>query len=114
MSAAASLAALPVFSATGITLNYASQIEAEPRVVNTIDELPASGLRLLGGEHGEAGPLPPSVARRLSREMDIHAGGHGVEWPADEVYVSLPRPGCYPWPSFDRTTREFEYERTDP
>ncbi|MDX1550042.1 PepSY-associated TM helix domain-containing protein [Novilysobacter spongiicola] len=113
MSAAASLAALLVFSATGITLNHASQIEAEPRVVNTTDELPASVLRPLAGEHGEAAPLPPSVAEWFSREMDIHAGGRGAEWSEDEVYVSLPRPGGDAWLAIDRTTGEFEYERTD-
>src|SRR5690606_36578128 len=98
---------------TGITLNHASQIEAEPRVVNTTDELPASVLRPLAGEHGEAAPLPPSVAEWFSREMDIHTAGRNAEWTEDEVYESLPRPGGDAWLAIDRTTGEFEYERTD-
>ena len=36
-----------------------------------------------------------------------------AEWSADEVYLSLPRPGGDAWLSIDRASGAVEYERTD-
>lgn len=112
MSAAVSLAALLVFSATGITLNHAAQIEATPRVDTRTDTLPASVLRSLSGDYTEGAPLPASVVDWLATEMNVLAKGRSAEWADDEVYVSLPRPGGDAWLAIDRATGELEYEQT--
>lgn len=112
MSAAVSLAALLVFSATGITLNHSAQIESEPRIQTRTDTLPASVLRSLGGEFTAAAPLPTTASDWLAKEMGIHVSGHSVEWSDDEVYISLPRPGGDAWLAIDRDSGELEYEKT--
>ncbi len=112
MSAATSLATLLVFSATGITLNHAAQIESEPNIQTHTEILPASVLRSLSGEFESAAPIPGIVADWLSKEMDIRVAGRSVEWSEDELYVSLPRPGGDAWLSIDRQSGELEYENT--
>lgn len=113
MSAAVSLAALLVFSATGITLNHAAQIESRPAVSNRTATLPPSVLRTLQGDFEEDAPLPPSARDWLSQEMDLRVAGRSVEWSDGEVYISLPRPGGDAWLAIDRDSGELEYERTD-
>lgn len=113
MSAAVSLAALLVFSATGITLNHAAQIESRPAVSNRTATLPPSVLRTLEGDFDEGAPLPQTASDWLSREMDLRVGGRSVEWSDGEVYISLPRPGGDAWLAIDRDSGELEYERTD-
>lgn len=112
MSAAVSLAALLVFSATGITLNHAAQIESAPRIQTRTDTLPQSVLRSLSAEFTPAAPLPATASDWLAREMGIQTAGRSVEWSQDEVYLSLPRPGGDAWLAIDRATGELEYEQT--
>jgi hypothetical protein len=113
MSAAVSLAALLMFSVTGITLNHASQIESAPSTSNRTATLPASVLRTLEGDFDAATPLPRIASDWLAREMDIQVAGRSVEWSEDEVYISLPRAGGDAWLSIDRDSGALEYERTD-
>jgi len=112
MSASVSLAALLVFSATGITLNHAAQIESAPRIQTRTDTLPGSVLRSLSGEFAAAATLPASASDWLAQEMGIQTTGRSVEWSDDEVYISLPRPGGDAWLAIDRATGELEYEQT--
>lgn len=112
MSASVSLAALLVFSATGITLNHAAQIESAPRIQTRTDTLPGSVLRSLSGEFAAATPLPAGAADWLAKEMGIQTTGRSVEWSDHEVYISLPRPGGDAWLAIDRATGELEYEQT--
>ena len=112
MTASVSLAALLVFSATGITLNHAAQIESTAHTETRSETLPASVLRSFAGEFAPDAPLPASANDWLSREMDIHTSGRSVEWSDAEVYISLPQPGGDAWLAIDRMTGELEYEHT--
>ncbi|MDO9453820.1 MAG: PepSY-associated TM helix domain-containing protein [Stagnimonas sp.] len=114
ISAALSLIGLIVFAITGITLNHASQIKATPQVVTLKATLPEPLRESLATqpEQGTA-PLPPALRAWLADEWSLRSGGREAEWSADEVYLSLPRPGGDGWLSVDRASGELEYEQTD-
>ncbi|HRO59007.1 MAG TPA: PepSY-associated TM helix domain-containing protein [Burkholderiaceae bacterium] len=113
ISAAVSLVGLLSFAFTGFTLNHAADIEARPRVQTHEAMLPESlHERLADVAPGEA-PLPDALVRWLAAEVAIDVAGRPAEWSADEVYLSLPRPGGDAWLRIDRESGELEYERTD-
>ncbi|WP_315760614.1 PepSY-associated TM helix domain-containing protein [Sphingomonas sp. Y38-1Y] len=111
ISAAISLAAMLLFSITGITLNHASTISAEPVVTQRTGQLPAPLVRRLTGNGSE--PLSPAVADAVENAIGLDAIGRAAEWSDGEVYVALPRPGGDAWVSIDRTTGAIEAEVTD-
>ncbi|WP_221930902.1 PepSY-associated TM helix domain-containing protein [Telmatospirillum sp. J64-1] len=117
ISSALCLIGMLLFSATGITLNHASDIEARPQVTTLTRELPADLLEILAeaaDETGEAeAPLPPVLRDWLRQEMDLRVGSRPGEWSEGEIYVSLPRPGGDAWLSLDLESGEVFYERTD-
>ena len=102
-----------LFTATGITLNHAARIEAQPRVENRTGRLPAPLLVQLrtSPQSGEA-PLPPDVARWLDEALEVSVGRREAEWSPEEAYVSMPSPGADAWLSIDRETGAVEHERT--
>ena len=118
ISAAISLIGMLLFSVTGITLNHAADISTKPVVTRaqallpaaTLDELKAIAAQAV--EDGSAPAMPAATADWLRQEMDIRVAGHAVEWSADEVYVSLPRPGGDAWVNVDLATGEVERETT--
>jgi len=114
ISSAVCLVAMLLFTATGITLNHASRIEASPRVDNRRLELPAGLLPALAlaPEEGKQ-PLPAPVAHWLERELDLSLGGRAAEWSPEEAYLSMPSPGADAWLSLDRESGAVEFERTD-
>ena len=112
ISAAVSLVVLLLFTVTGITLNHASQIEAEPSVSSRNGILPASVLKSLQAVPATDAPLPPGVRRWLDAELGIRIDGRAAEWSDGEVYVSLPRPGGDAWLAIDRDSGDVEYELT--
>lgn len=113
ISSAVCLIGMLLFALTGITLNHASKIEAQPRVVNRTLMLPAPLLKTLA-KHGEASaPLPVDVTDWLGRQLDIPIGARAAEWSADEVYLSMPGPGTDAWLSIQRADGAVEYEHTD-
>lgn len=113
ISAAVSLVGMMLFAITGITLNHAGQIEAEPKVVSRKAELPADLLALLakGPEEGKR-PLPVALEPFLDKTVGADVAGREGEWSADEVYVALARPGGDAWLSIDRETGAVEHEKT--
>lgn len=114
ISAAISLAGMFVFSVTGLTLNHASTIAAEPKVVTAQGELPASMLGLLKREAGAQNtPLPAQVADEVQSLVGVKAAGVAAEWSDAEVYVAVPGPGRDAWVSIDRETGAIEAERTE-
>src|SRR5690606_4067196 len=116
ISSALCLLGMLAFAATGITLNHAGAIEAEPRVVSRNAELPAELLAqtaAAGIADGAKAPLPAGLRRWLAAQWAIHADGRDAEWSADEIYLSLPRPGGDAWLSIDRESGAVEYESTD-
>ena len=115
ISAALALAGLALLSVTGITLNHAGLIEAEPHVVTRKAAIPAP-LKAALAETAEAatGDAPlPEAARSWAREtLHVALGGQTAEWSPEEIYVSLPEPGGDAWLRLSLEDGEAEYERT--
>lgn len=113
VSAAVSLVAMMLFAVTGITLNHAATISAEPKVAERTATLPPPLVRQLSGQHAADAPLPPAVAGAVSRAIDLDPAGHAGEWSDGEVYIALPRPGGDAWVSIDRGSGAIKAEVTD-
>ncbi|WP_454714222.1 PepSY-associated TM helix domain-containing protein [Caulobacter segnis] len=113
ISAAVSLIGMMLFAITGITLNHAGQIEAQPKVVSRKATLPPELLAVLakGPEEGKR-PLPVQLEPFLDKAVGAEVAGREGEWSADEVYVALARPGGDAWVSIDRETGAVEHEKT--
>jgi hypothetical protein len=112
ISSAVCLMGMLLFSFTGITLNHASQIESAPQVTTRRAHVPMSVLGATDAEKRSV-PLDPTLSRWLRDELDVDAAGREAEWSADEIYLSLPRPGGDAWLRIDRTSGDLEYEITD-
>lgn len=114
ISAALCLVGMILFAATGITLNHAQQIKTRPVTVQQQATLPPELLEALrtGPEDGLA-PLPPALRAWLDAQWSLRTGAREAEWSADEVYLSLPRPGGDGWLAIDRGSGAVEFERTD-
>ena len=113
ISAALSLIGLLLFAVTGITLNHAADIPAEPVTVEQTATLPAPLLeRLTAFPEETTDPVPDAVARWASDALGIRIAGRPTETTADEIYVSLPEPGGDGWLTIDRATGEALRERT--
>jgi len=113
VSSALCLVCLIAFAGTGFTLNHASQIEAEARVVSRKAQAPAALLTALAAAPIEGKGAAPAELRSWARKaLKVHIGANLVEWSADEAYIALPRPGGDAWLSLDRQTGAAEYELT--
>lgn len=114
ISAAISLIGMMLFAITGITLNHAASIGAEPKVTEAAASLPAAMLsEIETTPEAESAPLPDAVASHLQTELSLDARGRPAEWSEEEVYVALPGPGKDAWISIDRATGDVTAERTD-
>lgn len=119
ISSALTLAGLLLFALTGITLNHAGSIEARPVLRSGSFELSpaergafARGAPPAGGS-GRA-PLPLSLHQPLQERLGLQwAADTEAEWGADEVYLSLPRPGGDAWLRVDRARGSLEWEDSD-
>lgn len=113
ISAAVSLAGLLLFAVTGITLNHAADIPAEPVSVETAATLPAPLLaRLADFPEETTDPVPDAVARWAADALSAPIAGRPTETTPTEIYVALPRPGGDGWLTIDRTTGEALRETT--
>jgi uncharacterized protein len=113
ISAALSLTGLLLFAVTGITLNHAADIPAEPVTVEQTAALPAPLVeRLTAFPEETTDPVPDAVARWASEALQVRIAGRPTETTADEIYVSLPEPGGDGWLTIDRATGEALRERT--
>lgn len=113
ISAALSLIGLLLFAVTGITLNHAADIPAEPVTVEQTATLPAPLLDRLAAFPGEStDPVPDAIARWASEALQVRIAGRPTETTADEIYVSLPEPGGDGWLTIDRATGDALRERT--
>jgi hypothetical protein len=113
VSAAVSLIGMMLFAITGITLNHAASISAEPQVTQGSAKLPASLLTALKTPTDPAAPLPDAVADHVKGAVGLDAHGHSGEWSEEEVYVALPGPGRDAWVSIDRASGAITSELTD-
>lgn len=113
ISSAVCLVAMLGFAITGITLNHAAQISADPVVSTDKATLPAPLLATLAKPASDSAPLPPAVADWLASKLDVRVGATPGDWSDDEVYLALPRPGGDAWLSIDRHSGAVETEVTD-
>jgi hypothetical protein len=113
ISGAVTLATTLMFAITGVTLNHSAQIEGKPRVrTETVKlSMPAIAALKTGPAKGLA-PVPNEVAASVASELRLDLRNKSAEWSADEVYVSLPRPGGDAWVAIERETGEASYETT--
>ncbi len=113
ISAAVSLAGLLLFAVTGITLNRAAWIPAEPVVVETTADLPPPMLERLAAFPAETtDPVPDAIARWAAGALGAQIAGRPTETTAEEIYVALPEPGGDGWLTVDRATGDVLRERT--
>lgn len=123
ISSAVALAAMLLFSITGITLNHATDIEARPTVSTWQDSLPPPLLESLSPAALDAkapspaettAPLPESLRLWLRQQHQLAIGAEQLaEWRADEIYLPMPRPGGDAWLRVDRASGEIEFENSD-
>lgn len=113
ISAGVSLAAMLLFAITGITLNHAATISAEPVVAERQGQLSASLLRPLGRAAAVKATIPGSVTADIERQVALNVAGRPVEWSDAEAYVALPRPGGDAWVSIDLASGAIRAETTD-
>lgn len=116
ISSAICLAAMLLFAVTGITLNHAGQIPAEPKVTERVIALPPE-LAATIAVPDEAvadieAPLPAELAAWLGKQIRTPLKGKPAEWSEFEIYLSLPRPGGDAWLAIDRETGEATHELT--
>ncbi len=112
ISAAVSLAAMLLFSITGITLNHAGSIAATPAVTPRAGVLPRPLVARLKAQPADL-MLPASVAAAVEHAVDLDPAGHAGEWSDADIYLALPRPGGDAWVSIDRGTGRITAEVTD-
>ncbi|EJU10376.1 hypothetical protein LH128_24467 [Sphingomonas sp. LH128] len=114
VSAAISLVGMLLFAATGITLNHAASIGAEPSVTQSQGKLPVALLAKLPARGDRTDPLPAEVAKAVAAAVPLDPSGRAADWTAeDEVYVAMPGPGRDAWVSIDRASGEVQAEVTD-
>lgn len=112
VSAAVSLAGMLLFAITGITLNHAATIGAEPQVTRAEATLPPPRLAELRGDHAKDAALPAAVAQAVADAVAVDPAGRPGEWSDEEVYVALPGPGRDSWVSIDRESGTITAETT--
>jgi len=113
ISAAVCFAALTLFTITGVTLNHASAIGAQPVVISGTGQLPQN-LRAELLKQGDA--VEPDAAAFIDwAEGAFHVSLRGAttEWQDEELYLSAPGPGRDAWVSIDRASGAAKYETTD-
>lgn len=110
ISAGVCLVGMLLFSLTGVTLNHATQIGAEPKVTTRRLELPAPLLSTLKTAQTET--LPDELRHWLGTQLALTVG-RDIERSPDEIYITLPRPGGDAWLRIDLADGAVEYENTD-
>jgi uncharacterized protein len=112
ISAAICLAALLLFCITGITLNHADAIGANPAINTGTARLPDSLRGELAVRQSPA-PLSVPLSSWIEERLDASLRGAAIEDSPEEIYVSVPGPGRDAWISIDRATGDAKFEVTD-
>ncbi|HEY6125759.1 MAG TPA: PepSY-associated TM helix domain-containing protein [Steroidobacteraceae bacterium] len=111
ISAAVCFAALTLFTVTGITLNHASAISAEPEVTSGEARLPENLRATLATANTDV--VPADIAAWAEDSFDVSLRDAAAEWSEEELYLSAPGPGRDAWVSIDRASGTAKYESTD-
>jgi hypothetical protein len=101
------------FALTGVTLNHAGDIVAQPVVRHAELALPANIRAQLDANavQGDA-PLPAPVAAWLDAQFSVSVANRDAEWSADEIYLTLTRPGADGSISLDRRNGQVVFEES--
>lgn len=102
-----------LFAVTGVTLNHAGAITANPKTISRGGVLPEPLRPALRDAMAAKGDLPDGVRGWLRASMAVKAPPAPVEWSDDEAYVSLQGPGSDGWVSIDLATGDVAYEKTE-
>ena len=114
ISAAISLAGMLLFAVTGITLNHASQIEAQPHRITIEAQLPPELLTSVQQQtDAKALAMPEPALRWIEAKFELNLNGRSAERSEEEIYYALPQPGGDAWLSLDLTSGALSYEHTD-
>jgi hypothetical protein len=106
-------AALALFTITGITLNHADAISAQPEVTTGRAQL-SEALRATVADGAKESSAPPTdIAAWAEDEFKLSLRDSTAEWSEDELYISAPGPGRDAWVSIDRASGDAKYEATD-
>ena len=111
ISAAVCFAALTLFTVTGITLNHAGAINAQPAIANGTAQLPERLRAELAGH--DARGVPSEIAAWAEDAFHLSLRGATAEWSEEELYLSAPGPGRDAWVSIDRQSGAVKFETTD-
>ncbi|MET4575593.1 PepSY-associated TM helix domain-containing protein [Ottowia thiooxydans] len=113
ISAAISLAAMLMFAVTGITLNHAASLSANPSKHVQRAVLSADLRAVLEAMADSAtDSAPPELARWASETFAINISGLPAEAGPDEVFVGIPMPGGEGALVIDRTDANATYTVT--
>ncbi len=112
ISSALCLAGMLLFAVTGITLNNASHISAQPTVITVQEQLPEALLTKLKQATAEQ-RMPISVHGWINQQLGSSVSFAHAEWSSNELYLALPRPGGDGWLSIDLESGELLFESTD-
>lgn len=112
MSSAICLVAVFLFAVTGITLNHADSIEADPSISTIEKTLPENLLTEISGSDEKQHPLSNNIIQWFEDEAKLDIPEKTAEWSNDEIYLGLPKPGGDAWLSINRETGEWTYEET--
>jgi hypothetical protein len=113
ISAAVCFAALALFTITGITLNHASAIGAQPAVVSGTGQLPQDLRKELLKQGDSSAPDAAAFIDWAEGAFHVSLRGAAAEWQDEELYLSAPGPGRDAWVSIDRASGAARYETTD-
>jgi len=113
ISAAVCFAALSLFTITGITLNHASAIGAQPVVISGTGQLPRDLRSEMLKQGASATPDPAAFIDWAQDAFHVSLRGATAEWQDEELYLSAPGPGRDAWVSIDRASGAAKYESTD-
>src|SRR5688572_15487884 len=113
ISAAVCFAALTLFTVTGITLNHASAISAEPQVSSGNARLPENLLGMLATVAPQAAAPPAEIVAWAEDAFELSLRDATAEWSEEELYLSAPGPGRDAWVSIDRASGVAKFEKTD-
>jgi uncharacterized protein len=112
MSSAICLVAVFLFAVTGITLNHADSIKANPSVSTIEKILPENLLSQVSGVDEKKQPLSEHLIDWFDEQADLDIPEKSAEWNSDEIYLALAKPGGDAWLSINRETGEWIYEET--
>src|SRR5688572_2462878 len=86
ISAALSLIGMILFAITGITLNHAADITAQPVVRERQAALPAPLLAQIqdaADDEAARAPLPTEIAQWIDAELSVRSAGREAEWSSE-------------------------------